>query len=640
MRTVRLLLVATALGTLIMGADSAAAAACTSSTYVRTGSTLTITPGASCSLTVYATGSDAYMFAADIGSTWSGAPGVGLSPFDHTLAALSAGIDTITIADAPGAPSTVSIAGLAQAGIPVPWIDALTVNQTQPGSATVFSADTGLTAPISFGTVAVSVTSPSITVAQEIADASQIFLHGTTDAPLIRASMTASGSPGTITATGARIRNVGVVTLTATRTTFSGDVVGVTSCAGVDASLCSTGPATLAIAGALTAEGSMTSLSQLIVSGDAVLGGDVSTAATQSWQGRVYVTKAGRLTLTGPTVSTPKGIEQYAGPCGLSEIAGCSIGPATPPSTFSALTVDGAWLTGGLVGATDSITATGLTTVTGDGLYAPFSTTTSGPQDYLGGLSILLPRSAVLSGSTITIAGMPEAAAAGAIKGAACDTGPVTVIGDLRLTAAVACAGSLNVNGATTIAADVSTEGYQSYHGPVTIALGSGTIRLRAPAGQQVSFPDTTVAATWSAASGDVAGYSASIAPTGQSCTTTGALTCSFGAVPSGADLVFSATPLRPVAAAGAPSTSRGTGTAAAASTLRRTVARGSQTPLARLIEPPATRGRRVWAERGPCTIDDGRLIAPRRRASCTLTLQVRRNGKTAWSGRALIAVR
>jgi hypothetical protein len=110
---------------------------------------------------------------------------------------------------------------------------------------------------------------------------------------------------------------------------------------------------------------------------------------------------------------------------------------------------------------------------------------------------------------------MPEQLLVGSVGATACDTGPLTVIGDLHLTGAVACAGSLLVNGATTIGADVSTLGYQSYQGPVTIALGSGSVHLHAPVGQLVAFPDTTVAATWSAATGTVTGYTASIAPTG-----------------------------------------------------------------------------------------------------------------------------
>lgn len=638
MRVLRLLLVAVVvLCALGGGATVALATPCGTSSYAVSGGTLTIVGGSGCTLTINVSGSSVYFIAST--GLWSGTPSGGLGATGTVLEAPSTQFNAISIVDA-SAPFALDIAGTDIAGTPIPWDDPLTVTQTDPGSTTDFTTATNLTSPISFGTVAVSVTSPSITVNQTIAAASQVVLNGTAATPMIRAGITASGTPGTITMNGARIRNVGLITLTATRTIFTGAVVGVESCSGVDVSYCSIGPATLEIDGALTADSSLTSLNQLTVTGDAVLDGDVSTAATQNWQGRVYVTKLGRITFTGAVVSTPLGIDQYGGPCDVSGLSVCGLGPSIPAPSFTDLTVAGDWQTGGSLGAADSVTVTGLTTLVGTGLYAPFTPTTTGTQDYLGGLSILLGRSAILAGSTITIAGMPEQVAPGSLGAAACQTGPVTVLGSLRLTAAVACAGSILVNGATTIAADVATDGYQSYQGPVTIALGTGTVRLRAPAEQQVAFPDTTVAATWSAASGDVAGYSASIAPTGQSCTTTGALTCSFGAVPSGADLVFSATPLRPVAAAGAPSTSRGTGTAAAASTLRRTVARGSQTPLARLIEPPATRGRRVWAERGPCTIDDGRLIAPRRRASCTLTLQVRRNGKTAWSGRALIAVR
>jgi hypothetical protein len=69
-------------------------------------------------------------------------------------------------------------------------------------------------------------------------------------------------------------------------------------------------------------------------------------------------------------------------------------------------------------------------------------------------------------------------------------------------------------------------------------------------------------------------------------------------------------------------------------------VARGSRTTLTKLITPPAVRGKRTWSERGQCVIDDRMLVAPKRRATCTLTLKIQRGGAVTWTGRATIAVR
>ena len=220
-----------------------------------------------------------------------------------------------------------------------------------------------------------------------------------------------------------------------------------------------------------------------------------------------------------------------------------------------------------------------------------------------------------------------------------CDTGPLTVIGALQLTGTVVCLDSLLVNGPATIAADVTTQRYQSYLDAATLSLGDGSLRLRAGVGQTVAFRGTPVVATWSAASGaDITGYTATIAPTGQACSTTGALTCSFGAVTEANDLTFSvATQRRPSTLSASPSSSL---VEKAATTVRRTVSRGSRTTLTKLITPPAVNGKRTWSEQGQCAIDDRMLVAPKRRATCTLTLKIKRSGAVAWTGRAIVSVR
>lgn len=619
------------------GATDALATPCGPSTYAVSDGTLTITGGSQCELELHASETGSYVVTTT--GSWTGTA-TGVSAVGTLLTATMTAVSAVRVVDTAGAPFDLTIAGRDAGSGPVPWQDSLTVAQTDPDSTTALAAATGLTAPISFGTVDLSVTSPSITVSQDVIAAASIVLLGTGAKPLIRADLTTGSGTGSISLNGARIREAPLRTLTAGTVYVTGPVLGNVGCSAIGVSVCAASDV-LKIDGDLIATSPWSDLSSLLVTGNARLGGDVTTSATQDYRGLLRVSAAGRLTLAGGEISTLHGISAYTGPCVAGVIAGCAPMPLSPPLTFTDLTIAGDWNVGGSVTPTGSITVTGLTTALGSGIDTTFSPSTAGPQDYQGGLAIALPRAALISASVATIAGMPAPVASGAVGATACDTGPLTVIGNLQLTAAVACAGSLLVNGATTIAADVSTQGYQSYQGPVTIALGSGTVRLRTPAGQQVSFPDTTVGATWSAASGEVAGYTASIAPTGQTCTTTGALSCSFGAVPGGEDLTFSVAPQRPLSAAGTgPSATQRTAGATPGAGARRTVARGSRTPLTRLIDPPATRGRRVWSERGPCSIANGQLVAPRRRASCTLTLQVRRNGMAAWSGRALIAVR
>ena len=356
----------------------------------------------------------------------------------------------------------------------------------------------------------------------------------------------------------------------------------------------------------------------LSVSGNARLAGDVTTTGTQQWHGDIGVQSVSTLTLTGSSIATDQDIETYSGPLGT--LAG---GP-----TFMHLVVDGPWSVGGSVTPTTSITATGRTTAIGTVPYGTFSPTTSGAQDYRGGLVIASGRAAVLSGSTVTIAGMPEVDAVGGISAKSCDSGPLTVIGELRFTAAVDCLSSLIASGPATVAANVSTTGSQTYLGATTVALGGDPIRLRSTTTGAVQFPES-VDASWPAATGTVTGYTAQIDPAGRSCTTTGALACTFGAVDAAASHTFSVTAQRPAAA-----------TSSSATNPHRHVKRGSRTPLSSLITAPKTKGRHVWSEQGDCSIRRRQLVAPQHAATCTVTLRIRRSGKVAWSGQAIVTVR
>lgn len=517
------------------------------------------------------------------------------------------------------------------------WPFPVVINLDGALSTVSFQA-TDPVSPITFGSNAVTATASAVTVADEISSAGSISLTGTASAPLIRADMTVP-APGTITLNGARVRTVGTTALTAGTVVVNGPVVGVASCAGVEISYCSVAPGSLEIHGNVVATSAWSDLVRLQVTGTARLGGDVTTSSSQDWQGPVYVTALGTLTLTGSTIATPQGVAPYAGPCG-GVIVTCDVGSQSPSATFSDLVVDGNWLVGGSVTPVDGIRATGLTSVSGTGMNSTFAPTTAGAQEYAGGLSIVIPRAATMSASSVTIAGMPEQQGVGSVAAATCDTGPLTVTGALRITAAVDCLDSLSVIGPMTIAADVATQRYQSYHGAVTLSLGSRSLRLRAGAGHNVAFHGTPVAAEWSRAAGDdITGYTATISPTGQACSTTGALTCAFGDVPAGSDLTFSVAPLRPAPASGSTTASRGT-TAQTVVAFRRTVGRESRTSLLRLIAPPAVRGTQTWAEHGPCRIRGRQLLTPSRAATCTLILRIRRGAAVVWTGRATIRVR
>jgi hypothetical protein len=553
-------------------------------------------------------------------------------------------VSTVAVADdgsvlsaivvAGSEPVDVSILGVAPS---IAWTDSLTVTLTHPDSTLTFDGGNPV-APISFGTSSVTATAPLIAVRQEITAASSISLTGTAAAPSIHADVTADPT-GAIVLNGARVTTYGFITLAAGYVQTTGPVVGATGCFSVEIGCRAAAPSRLTIDGNLITEAPWSDLAEVQVSGTARLGGDVATSGFQEWQDAVYVTASGTLTLSGSNIITPNGIESYAGPCGGAVISGCGIGSQSPPAQFSDLVVNGDWGVGGSVRPTSTLHVTGLTTALGTGADSTFAPTTSGAQTYAGGLSIAASSAALLSGSSVTIAGMPEPVAVGGVQTTACDTGPLTIIGALQLTGAVDCLDSLIVNGPATIAADVTTQRYQSYLESATLALGTGALRLRAGVGQTVAFRGTPVVATWSAATGaDITGYTATIAPTGQACSTTGALSCSFGSVTEANTLTFSAAAQRRSSSSSA--SPSGSIVDKTATTARRTVARGSRTTLTKLITPPAVRGKRTWSERGQCAIDDRMLVAPKRRATCTLTLKIQRGGAVTWTGRATIAVR
>ena len=439
------------------------------------------------------------------------------------------------------------------------------------------------------------------------------FTSITAGATRLNGSITATGP---VTLSSLAVDTTGTAGVTAPMLHVEGPVTTQRVCGGAGPSLCSTGGG-LFVTGGAWFDGTV-DVDYLTVSGNARLGGDVTTSSYQQWHGDIGVYGPATLTLTGTSITTDQDIGTYLGP----------LGALVGASTFAHLVVDGSWSAGGAVTPTTSIIATGPTTASGTAPYSTFSPSTAGTQDYRNGLFIDAGRAATISGSTVTINGMPELDAVGGIRTKSCDSGPLTVIGELHFTAAVDCLSSLIASGPATIAANVSTTGSQTYLGATTIVLGSEPISLRSASTGTVQFPES-VAASWSAATGAVAGYTAEIAPAGRTCSTTGALTCSFGAVDGASSHTFSVSTQRPTAASS---------TASAAPHHR--VKRGSRTALTSLLAVPRVTGRRSWSERGACWIVGRVLVAPKRAATCTLVLRIRRAGKVAWSGQSLVDVR
>ena len=321
------------------------------------------------------------------------------------------------------------------------------------------------------------------------------------------------------------------------------------------------------------------------------------------------------------------------------------MGVLAPPVPTTAVVVDALWVNALTAYMPVSITALQrvLTPVTGT---RTSSIQSGGTLDLSGGVAVNDGGSLILSGAPTILAGVAPGPAAGSVGPSAgagpCTPGPLQMIGDWRLTAPIECLSTLaTADGTTTLGADVTTRAQQSYAGPVVLAVGTGTRTLTAGGGTDVAFNGGAVSAAWDAASGEVESYTATLAPHGHRCTAPGsATTCSFGGVGPAPVVTASVTSTRSTTkpAAGSEATTRPG--AAARGTTRR-VARGSRTRLTALITPPASRGTRRWSESGPCTLAGARLVAPRRRATCVLTLRVARyRGTPAWSGRATVIVR
>ena len=294
---------------LLVGMLTLAAPASASSWSFAAG-TLTITPspGESVSLQALSSGaSGAYRLIAPDGWILSGPvplqaiDGINTSTLNVSTDAVagdSTVLSAITVIDS--GPAEVSILGAAPSGA---WTDPLTVTLTDPDSVLTFDGGNPV-APISFGTTSVTATAPTIAVRQEITAASLISLTGTMTAPSIHADLTA-GPTGEIRLNGARVTSYGSITLAAGYVQTTGPVVGVTGCFSVEIGCRGSAPSRLTIDGNLVTDAPWSNLGEVQVTGSARLGGDVTTSGLQDWQGAVYVTASGTLTLSGSSIITP-----------------------------------------------------------------------------------------------------------------------------------------------------------------------------------------------------------------------------------------------------------------------------------------------------------------------------------------------
>lgn len=421
------------------------------------------------------------------------------------------------------------------------------------------------------------------------------------------------------------------------------DVVGMCD---VDAQ--SPGGGEVTFAGDLRTAGGGSGMGVIEVTGDTRLWGDITAPDAE-------VTLAGDLRLRGgPTrritarfLQTLGGLEQDQSTCGAAEMSGCAgVGPYTPPVPTTDVVVDALWTNALTAYLPGSITALQPVITPSTGVMNS-TLQSGGTLDLRGGVSVGQTGALTLSGAPTILAGVRQPLAAGSIGASSgsgpCTPGPLMVLGNWRLTAPIECLSTLTTSGGTaTLAADVTTDAHQAYGGPVVLDLGSGTRTLRAGGGSDVAFNGGAVSAAWAPATGAVGSYTASLSPAGNTCTTPDAsTTCSFGSVARAPIVVASVT-----ANARSETPSAAPGEAAerplpSGRTTRRQVARGSKTVLTRLIVPPASRGTRRWSEKGPCSIARGRLVAPRRAATCTVSLSVARHRRTpAWTGRATVVIR
>lgn len=406
----------------------------------------------------------------------------------------------------------------------------------------------------------------------------------------------------------------------------------------------------ITFAGDVLMGGEVRDMGVVEVTGAARLDADINAPTAELlFHDELLLGGAARRSITAGVLHTLGGLGPDVTPCASSGISICAgVGVHSPAVPTTDLVVDALWVNALTAYMPGSITTLQPVLTPTTGIRAS-TIQSAGPVDLRAGVSIEQTGSMTLAGAPTILAGVTPAANVGSVGPAVdpgpCAAGPLLVLGNWRLTAPIECLSTLTTaDGTATLAADVTTQAHQAYGGPVVLALGSGTRTLRGGGASDVAFNGGPVSAVWAPSGGDIGSYTASLSPAGHACTTPDAsTTCSFGSV-APAPTVVASVRANARAAAPAPTAQAGglvTRPLPSGRTTRRQVARGSRTALTALIVPPASRGARRWSEKGPCSIIRGRLVAPRRAATCTLTLSVSRYRRTpAWTGRATVVIR
>lgn len=576
---------------------------------------------------------------------WTGPAVSGVLPYtvgnESGLTVQSAGhgasgvpLSRITVHDGSGAATVVVMGGSS------PYLDPVYVDLSNAASVARIRDLTGEN--IDFGTTDLNITAPRILLDQGIVGAGTVTLNSqlqairigspgasiTTSAGLATGALDGNGQPlvvagpwaasgqvsdaSTITATGAT-RTASDITATASIALNGLEVTSPGATRTITAPQISvgalTGAGTPRLVGTVTSSGGWHDLTGARVSGPLHLSGDIAAPGASIVFDDALLLSGGARTLSAAQIQTLGGV---------SPDVGCGAPCATPTRD---LTVDGDWINRFVAHVPGSITALGrvLTPSSGIGTSTIMS---DGPVDLRGGASIDVTGALTVQGAPLTLAGVREQVAAGATD--SCNAGSLTIIGDWRLSAAIDCLASLLASeGRATLDADVTTTGNQVFGGPVTMGLGRGERILRAGGAAGVSVTGHPVTLAWDS----VAGAGSYVATLGNGTCSTTTLSCAFADVAAVRELRARVSSLPAAASTPQPGASEGaSGPRSAPARASRTLARGSRTPLTRLIRPPSSRGARTWRVTGACRIRDGRLIAPRRAARCTLTLRIARH--------------
>ncbi|MFG1507135.1 hypothetical protein ABMA60_04385, partial [Saccharospirillum sp. HFRX-2] len=219
------------------------------------------------------------------------------------------------------------------------------------------------------------------------------------------------------------------------------------------------GTADVTFAGAV---GNATALDQLIVTGSNIaLNGNVTTSGVQTYHGASTIT--GIRTLDGTLVTFDGSLTGNGN--NLNVLHNLTLGGAT--SNFGDLDVGGNLDLDGAITNTDSLDVTGTSNLAAD-------VTTSGTQTYTGTVDLdgirTLDGTAIEFGSTLTGDGSAFNVDGNLTLGDdATALGAVDVDGNLNAQGEISSA-SLDVSGTSTLADNVTTTGFQTYTGDVTLA--------------------------------------------------------------------------------------------------------------------------------------------------------------------------